>query len=92
MSTGAPLWALKCTLLALTLAGCQTIGLPLDATFPAVPPEMLACAKRSSVAVPARDLTKAEVESKWKTDRLTNVALRQCLQRLIIRDQKLSKK
>ena len=78
-------------LLTLALVGCQTTGLPLDAKFPGVPPEIAACAKRASVAVPAKDLSAAEVESAWKRDRLTNVELRQCLQRLIMRDQKLAK-
>jgi len=78
--------------LLVILPGCQTVGLPLDAAFPAVPPEIAACAKRTNSAVPAKDLSAAEVEATWKQDRFTNVALRQCLQRLIVRDQKLAKK
>lgn len=76
---------------AIALGGCQTTGLPLDARFPPVPPEVLACVKRANAAIPAKDLSAAEVEAIWKQDRFTNVALRQCLQRLIIRDQKLAK-
>jgi hypothetical protein len=79
-------------LLTLPLAACQTAGLPLDATFPAVPPEIVACAKRTNVPVPAKDLSASEVESAWKQDRYTTVAIRQCLRRLILRDQKLAKK
>ena len=78
-------------LLILPLAACQIVDLPLDAQFPAVPPEIAACAKRANVALPGKDLSAAEVEAAWKQDRFTNVALRQCLQRLIVRDQKLAK-
>jgi hypothetical protein len=79
-------------LLILPLAACQTTGLPLDAMFPAVPPEIAACAKRANATIPAKDLSAAEVEATWKQDRFTSIALRQCLRRLIVRDQKLAKK
>jgi hypothetical protein len=79
-------------ILTVPLAACQTTGVPLDATFPAVPPEIVACAQRANSAIPVKDLSAAEVEASWKQDRYTSVALRQCLQRLIIRDRQLAKR
>jgi hypothetical protein len=78
-------------LLALPLAACQTVGLPLDAQFPAVPSEIQACAKRAPVKFAAADMSAHDVEMNWKADRYNAVVLRQCLRRLIVRDQKLAK-
>ena len=77
-------------LLALPLAACQTVGLPLDAQFPDVPPEIIACAKRAPTKLAAADMSAHDVEVNWKADRYNAVVLRQCLRRLIVRDQKLS--
>jgi hypothetical protein len=92
MNIARPLCAFNGALLALALAGCQTVGLPPDAKFPGVPREISACAEVANAPIPTKDLSAAEVEKAWKQDRLTAVALRQCLQRLIVRDQKLAKK
>src|SRR5262249_34874450 len=75
------------------VAGCQTTGgLPYDAAFPEVPQDIQTCSKRAVVAVPKRQLTEQEVEAGWKGDRYTVVVLRQCLRRLIKRDQTLAGK
>ena len=76
-------------LLAIPLAGCQTVA--IDAAFPPVPRDIAICAKRTNVAIPDRDLTAAEAEHAWKSDRLVTVEVRQCLQRLVVRDNKLAK-
>lgn len=82
---------LAAVLLALALAACaQSVGLPLDAQFPAVPQEVKACAKKKLTNGPQRDLTKAEAESFWKKDRVTAIAIQECLKELIVRDQKLA--
>jgi len=75
--------------LCCALGGCETVGLPLDAQFPSVPLEIIACAKRSNSALPAADMSAHDVEVNWKADRYNAVVLRQCLRRLIVRDQKL---
>ena len=77
--------------LVLPLAACETVGLPLDAQYPAVPPEILACSKRAVATLPNADMSAHDVEVNWKSDRYQAVVLRQCLKRLIVRDQKLSR-
>lgn len=76
----------------LQLATCQqgTGRLPIDAQFPDVPKDIKVCAQRGVAKIPDRDLAADETESTWKGDRLTTVEVRQCLRRLIIRDQKLA--
>ena len=78
--------------LALPLAACQTAGLPLDAKFPDVPQEIVACSNSQLSVIPDRDLSAHDVEILWKSDRYTFVATKKCLKRLITRDQKLAGK
>lgn len=80
-------------LLTLPLAACAgTVGLPLDAQFPDVPPDIQACVKRANTKLPEADMSAHDVEINWKADRYSNVILRQCLRRMIVRDQKLAGK
>lgn len=79
--------------LILPLIGCQTTGgLPADALFPAVSPDLIACAKRKGVDIPARKLAQDEAEMLWRKDRNTIVVLRACFNELLVRDQRLAKR
>ena len=80
-------------LLAFALGGCVTTGgLPADALFPDVPADLIACAKRKGVEVPARKLTQSEAEQLWRADRGTIVVLRECFNELLTRDRRLAKR
>ena len=79
--------------LCIALTGCQTTGgLPADALFPAVPKELVECAKRKGVIVPERKLAQDEAEKLWRGDRYTIVVLKACFNQLLVRDQKLAKR
>ena len=72
------------------LAACQTVGLPLDAQFPAVPQDIIATSNLELSVIPKRDLSAHETEVLWKNDRYVCVATKRALKRLTIRDTKLS--
>ena len=79
-------------LISLTLAACQTVGLPLDAQFPPVPADIVAASNQSLSVIPDRDLSAHDTEILWKADRYTCVGTKRALKRLIIRDMKLAGK
>lgn len=71
------------------LSGCVTQSAPVLPA--AVPGDILACNKLQLGAVPERSLTEAEVEAGWKQDRYLALEKARCLNRLIVRDQALSR-
>jgi hypothetical protein len=54
----------------------------MNADVPPVPADMQLC-PREAVTVPGRDLTDAEVERLWKTDRASLALLNGCFLRLL---------
>jgi len=75
--------------LCIALTACQTVA--IDAQFPPAPPDVVACSKTFAVDVPGRDLRADETEKWWNTDRISIKKLRGCLQRLVVRDNKLAR-
>lgn len=74
-------YVLCAAVLAFALAGCdQTTS---QGQLPTVPSDIQACFRGGPVAVPARTLTVAEVESLWKQDRIRQVVMRQCGHRFL---------
>jgi hypothetical protein len=56
---------------------------PPNTQLPAPPASLRTCLKVNGVEIPDRDLTVAEVERLWKTDRLRFVAVSKCGNRLL---------
>lgn len=67
---------------ALLLGACQHTSGPGGA-LPAPPADVHTCFNKVMSVVPARDLTQAEVESLWKSDRFKAVVMRQCGRRFV---------
>lgn len=69
---------------ALALAACDTTQTTTHGQLPTVPADIQACFRTGPVKVPQKALTVAEVESLWKQDRIKQVVMRACGERLAI--------
>jgi hypothetical protein len=71
------------TLLLLTACG-PSGSVKTSVSLPPVPADIQVCFNGSAVVdVPRRALTRADVESLWKKDRIRNVVLRNCGNRFL---------